>query len=51
LLTLFDNVGRGRMAINVPTGITGGFNAQAMVLDAGAPGGFTVTNGVEPRAF
>lgn len=50
LLTLLDHNGMGRVAITVPPGITGSFNAQAFVLDSGAPGGFTATNGVEPAA-
>jgi hypothetical protein len=51
LITLFDPVGRSRMTINVPPSVTGGFTAQALVLDAGGPGGYTATNGVEPQAF
>lgn len=44
-------IGRGQIVFNVPPGLVGGFNAQALVLDAGGPGGFTTSNAVEPRAF
>jgi hypothetical protein len=27
------------------------FNAQLFVLDGGNPGGFTLSNGVEPQAY
>lgn len=50
-LIILDANGRGSQSINIPAAVTGTFNAQAFVLDAGAPGGFTTTNGVQPSAF
>jgi hypothetical protein len=43
--------GTGTQTITVPPGITATFNAQCLVLDAGATGGFTMTNAVEPSAL
>lgn len=48
---LLDNNGRSTLVVNIPPAITGSFNAQALVLDAGGPGGFSSSNGVEPSAF
>ncbi len=50
-LALLDGNGRHLQAINVPPTVTGTFNAQILVLDAGNPGGFTASNAVEPAAF
>lgn len=50
LFVLLNNNGRGRISIVVPPAVSGGFNAQAVVLDAGGPQGYTATNAVEPRA-
>ncbi len=41
----------GTVNIAVPPAIVATFNAQAIVLDAGAFGGFTSSNGVEPSAL
>jgi hypothetical protein len=38
--------GRFLLALNVPASAFGSVEAQGFVLDAGAPGGFTSTNGV-----
>jgi len=54
LATLFflcDPNGNGVISINVPPALTATFNAQAVVLDAGAFGGYTSSNGVEPSAL
>lgn len=48
---LLDGNGRGAQIVNIPPTITGSFNAQVLVLDAGGPLGFTASNAVEPRAF
>ena len=54
LATLFflcDPNGNGVISINVPPALTATFNAQAVVLDAGALGGYTSSNAVEPSAL
>lgn len=43
-------LGRGVQSLSVPPGVFGTFNAQFAVIDAGASGGFTTTNAVEPSA-
>lgn len=48
---LANNNGIGQITINVPPAVTGGFDAQAVVLDAGGPGGYTASNAISPRAF
>ena len=54
LATLFflcDPNGNGTINISVPPALTASFNAQAVVLDPGAVGGYTSSNGVEPSAL
>jgi hypothetical protein len=50
LLALLDHNGRNVLQTNVPPGLIATWNVQAAVLDAGNPGGFTLSNGVEPSA-
>jgi hypothetical protein len=50
-LVILDNHGRGNMTINVPPAVTGGFDAQAVVLDPLGPSGYTASNAISPRAF
>jgi hypothetical protein len=50
-LVILDNHGRGNLTINVPPAVTGGFDAQAVVLDPLGPGGYTASNAISPRAF
>jgi hypothetical protein len=50
-LALLDANGRCDLQLNVPPGIIASFNVQVAVLDAGNPGGFTLSNGVTPSAF
>lgn len=50
-LALLDQNGRATLPIVVPPGVTAQFQVQAAVLDAGNPGGYTLSNGVEPTAF
>lgn len=45
-----DGDGRALRFFPVPPGILGTIDVQVGVLDPGAPGGFTVTNGVAPSA-
>jgi hypothetical protein len=48
---LFTNGnGRAALPVTLPPAMVASFNAQGAVLDAGAPGGYTVTNGVTPAA-
>ncbi|MCA8950678.1 MAG: hypothetical protein KDE27_14345 [Planctomycetes bacterium] len=49
--TLLDQNGRADLQLQVPPAVTAMFNVQMFVIDAGAPGGFTLSNGVEPQAF
>lgn len=42
--------GRAALPFSVPPAVQAAFNVQGAVLDAGALGGFTVTNGVSPSA-
>jgi hypothetical protein len=51
LLVVTNNNGIGQFTLTVPPAVTGGFNAQAVVLDAGGPGGYTASNAIQPRAF
>ncbi|MCA8952581.1 MAG: hypothetical protein KDE27_23920 [Planctomycetes bacterium] len=44
----FDAAGETATALQLPGGYSLTFNAQYAVLDAGATGGFTVSNAVEP---
>ncbi len=48
---LCDPNGIGVQTIAVPPMTAFGFNAQALVLDAGAAGGFTMSNGVSPAVL
>lgn len=50
LLQLANSKGRAVQNIPVPPAALGSFFAQGGVLDAGAPGGISVTNGVSPQA-
>jgi hypothetical protein len=50
LATLADTKGRAVQNIAVPPAVTGFFFAQGGVLDATAPNGISVTNGVSPVA-
>lgn len=50
VLAIADGKGRSRLTIAVPPGITGSLFVQGGVLDAAAPGGFTMTNSVQPTA-
>lgn len=50
LLQISDANGRARQTVPVPPGVTASFFAQGGVLDAAAPGGLTVSNGVSPSA-
>lgn len=50
-LLLLDAAGNGAFTLNVPPGAVGSLLAQAVVIDSGAPGGFTVSNGVTPQAL
>lgn len=45
-----NNNGRAAQPIQVPAALLASFNVQGAVLDAGALGGYTVTNGVTPTA-
>ena len=50
LLQITDAKGRATQNFPVPPGAIGSFFAQAGILDATAPGGLTVSNGVSPTA-
>ena len=51
LFGFFNPKGRAVLSIAVPPGLTVNLFAQGAVLDPGAPGGFTMTNGVSPSAL
>lgn len=49
---LCDALGNGTQGIQVPPGFAPfAFNAQVVVLDAGATGGFSASNGVQPTVL
>jgi len=50
LFLITDSLGRAAYSMSIPPAIQAAFNAQGGVLDSGAPGGYTVTNGVSPMA-
>lgn len=50
-LFVFTNAkGRAALSLTVPAAVQASFNVQGAALDAGAPGGYTVTNAVSPTA-
>jgi hypothetical protein len=46
LTSVLDPNGRAAITLNVPPGVVGSLEAQAFVVDAGAPAGFTATHAV-----
>lgn len=50
VLLFTDTKGRARLPFSVPPAVQAAFFVQGAVLDAGALGGYTVTNGVSPVA-
>lgn len=48
LFTFTNSKGRVALPLGIPAAVQAAFNVQGGVLDAGAPGGFSVTNAVSP---